>query len=64
MTVNELIVLLLKYPQSANVCIDVDDGMDRNYHEVTHVYERTNSISEPFIVIDADWGKSDDNTTR
>jgi hypothetical protein len=58
MTVKELIGFLLDMPMSARVAIDTnDDTRAENYQQITYVRQLKNCSDEPFVVIDADWGR-------
>jgi hypothetical protein len=53
MTVRELMTFLISLDPELPVCIDVDDGVKRNYLDVLNV-RRVDNVNEPFVALDTD----------
>lgn len=50
----KLVKFLLEHPDLP-VCVDVDDGAQRNYRDVVGVRLVTGALGEQFIAVDADF---------
>ena len=57
MNVRELMNFLIGLDPELPVCIDVDDGIKRNYLDVLNV-RRVDNAPEPFVALDTDIGSS------
>ena len=57
MNVRELMNFLIGLDPELPVCIDVDDGIERNYLDVLNV-RRVDNVSEPFVALDTDIGSN------
>lgn len=53
MNVRELMTFLISLDPELPVCIDVDDGVKRNYLDVLNV-RMVENVTEPFVALDTD----------